>query len=270
MISSCASRRWTPHPLATVALAIPLALPSPAQAQIDQAIPLPTLNVEGSGETARGPVPGYVARRSATATKTDTPLVETPQSISVITRDQLETQNVRTVNEALRYSPGAFASSVDGRGEYFSVRGFTADIYLDGLRVPIVAPAYGFRIEPHGMERIELLRGTSSALYGQANLGGVVNAISKVPQPNPVNMIALQGGSFNRIQGSFDVGGRLTEDGTLLWRLNGLVRDSDTFVDGGRDNRISLAPSLTWRPNAETSLTVLASYMRDDAGVTGQ
>ena len=252
-----------------------LALPGPAAAQdsLSQAsgtVQLPTLNVETAGETARGPVPGYVARRSAAGTKTDTPLVETPQSISVITRDQLETLNVRTVNEALLYSPGAFASSVDGRGEYFSVRGFTADIYLDGLRVPVAAPAYGFRIEPSGMERIELLRGTSSSLYGQANLGGIVNAVSKVPQPDQVNQVALQGGSFGRIQGSFDVGGRLSTDGSLLWRLNGLVRDSDTFIDGGRDNRIYLAPSLTWRPSAETTLTILASYLRDDAGVTGQ
>ncbi|SDC98395.1 TonB-dependent siderophore receptor [Belnapia rosea] len=244
-----------------------LALPAVAQ---EAAVQLPILDVEGSGETARGPVPGYVARRSATGTKTDTPLVETPQSISVITRDQLETQNVRTIVEALRYSPGGFSSSFDTRGEYFSVRGFTADIYLDGLRVPTVAPAYGFRIEPWGMERVELLRGTSSALYGQANLGGIVNAISKVPQPDQVNQVAFQGGSFNRLQGAFDVGGRLNEDGSLLWRLNGLVRDSDTFVDGGRDNRIYLAPSLTWRPSAQTSVTFLASYMRDDTGITGQ
>ncbi len=262
----------SPTPWAITALAAALASPllaRPAPAE-EAALQLPMLEVEGRGETARGPVDGYLARRSATGTKTDTPVAETPQSLSVITRDQLETQNVRTLNEALRYTPGAFASSVDGRGEYFNIRGFTADIYLDGLRVPNAAPAYSFRIEPWGMERVEVLRGTSSALYGQGNLGGIVNAVSKTPQPGQVNQVALQGGSFNRLQGAFDVGGQLDADGTLLWRLNGLVRDSDTFIDGGRDNRLYLAPSLTWRPNADTSVTVLASYLRDDAGVTGQ
>ena len=234
------------------------------------AVRLPELRVEGARETATGPVAGYVAERSATGTKTDTPLIETPQSASVITSDRIQAQNIDTLNQAMLYTPGAFATSVDFRGEYFNLRGFAADIYLDGLRVPVPVPAQSFRIEPWGMERIEVLRGASSVLYGQANLGGIVNAVSKRPRPDMVSQVAIQGGSFGRIQGMFDVGGAAGRDGSLLWRFNGLVRDSDTYVDFGRDNRIYLAPSLAWRPTADTSLTVLASYLRDDLGVTGQ
>ena len=242
-------------------------------AAADQPVVLPTVSVEGGGrpaETARGPVEGLVATRSATGSKTDTPLVETPQSVSVITSDQIEMLNIGSVNEALRYSPGAFSSGTDYRGEYFSVRGFSADVFLDGTRVPAPVTAQSFRIEPWGMERMELLRGTASALYGQGNLGGLVNAVSKTPYPGQVRQIAFQTGSFGRLQGMWDVGGSLTGDDTLLGRFVGLIRDADTEFDGGHDNRIYLAPSLRWRPRADTTLTLLGSYLRDDNGVTGQ
>jgi len=247
---------------------------APAQAApvqpADQPVVLPTVNVESQAERARGPVQGYVATRSASGTKTDTPLVETPQSVSVITSDQIEALNVGSVVEALRYSPGAFTPGTDYRGEYFTVRGFAADIFLDGLRVPTPVPAQSFRIEPWGMERMELLRGTNSALYGQANLGGLVNSVSKMPHEDQLNQLALQAGSFDRIQGMWDLGGRLNEDDSLLWRFVGLARDADTEFDATTDNRIYLAPSLRWRPNADTTLTLLGSYLRDDNGITGQ
>lgn len=234
------------------------------------AIVLPTVTVEGQAERARGPVQGLSATRSATGTKTDTPLVETPQSISVVTSDQIEALNIGSVSEALRYSPGAASPGSDYRGEYLNVRGFSADIYLDGMRVPVPVPAQSFRIEPWGMERIELLRGATSALYGQGNLGGLINAVSKTPYEGQLNQLALQGGSFGRVQGMWDLGGSLSEDDSLLWRFVGLVRDADTEFDGTTDNRIYLAPSLRWRPREDTTLTLLASYMRDDNGVTGQ
>jgi iron complex outermembrane recepter protein len=234
-------------------------------------ITLPTLSIEGRpAETARGPVQGYVAQRSATGTKTDTPLIETPQSISVITSDQIEALNIGSINEALRYSPGAFVSGTDYRGEYFTVRGFPADVYLDGMRVPAPVTAQSFRIEPWGMERIELLRGTSSALYGQANLGGIVNAVSKTPYLGQLNQVALQGGSFGRIQGMWDVGGKLSEGDGLLWRMVGLVRSAGTEFDATRDDRIYIAPSLRWQPSKDTSVVLQASYLHDNNGVTGQ
>lgn len=274
-----APRRRRPRPALArmVALALaPAALVPAALAQTaatpeaEAPVMLPTVQVNTRAETARGPVQGMVATRSATGTKTDTPLVETPQSISVITSDQIEALNIGSVSEALRYSPGAFSPGTDYRGEYLTVRGFSADVFLDGTRVPAPVTAQSFRIEPWGMERMELLRGTTSALYGQGNLGGLINAVSKTPYDGQLNQVALQAGSFGRVQGMWDLGGRLSEDDSLLWRWVGLVRDADTDFDATTDNRIYLAPSLRWKPRADTTLTLLGSYLHDDAGVTGQ
>jgi iron complex outermembrane receptor protein len=235
----------------------------------DGAVSLPELAIQGTArETALGPVQGISAERSSSGTKTDTPLILTPQNVSVVTRRQMDLLNSRNLGEALNYTAGGQGILSDFRGEYGTVRGFTPDIYLDGLRLPVPVTAHSFRVEPWGMERVELLRGANSGLYGQGNLGGIINSVSKAPYRGQVNEVALQGGSFGRIQGMFDVGGAAGEN--VLWRVNGLVRRSDTYVEGGRDNRIYLAPSLTWRPTTDTSITLLASYMRDDAGVVGQ
>ncbi|MBL6458377.1 TonB-dependent siderophore receptor [Belnapia sp. T6] len=253
-----------------LALAAPAAQAQAPQPVQDGALQMPELRIEGVRETATGPVQGIAAERSASGTKTDTPLILTPQNVTVVTRQQMDLQNSRNLGEVLGYTASGQGILSDFRGEYGTVRGFTPDIYLDGLRVPVPVTAHSFRIEPWGMERVELLRGANSGLYGQGNLGGIINAISKAPYPGQTNEVALQGGSFGRIQGMFDLGGAIGSGDSLLWRFNGLVRDSDTYVDGGRDNRIYLAPSLTWRPTGDTTITLLASYMRDDAGITGQ
>nr|WP_314072789.1 TonB-dependent siderophore receptor [uncultured Roseococcus sp.] len=261
--------RWLP------AIAL-LALAGGAQAQ-DAAVPsdtvvLPQLAVDGQRPSARGPVEGYVAPTAATGTKTDTPLLETPQSVSVITRDRMEVQNVNSIGQAFRYSAGTNIEQYgeDARGEYFTIRGFAGDVYLDGLRAPNSSGYAGFRLEPWGLERLEVLRGASSGLFGQGNPGGVINGVSRTPQLNMRNTVQLQGGSFNRVQGSFDVGGRLNQDGTLLWRLNGLVRDADSQIDGVRNNRIYIAPSIRWAPTTDTNITFLGSYLRDDSGSSAQ
>lgn len=227
---------------------------------------LPELRVEG--ESARGPVRGPVATRSATATRTDTPLNETPQSVTVITRDRMDTLNATSLSLATRYTAGTNLEQYgeDARGEYFAIRGFPADIFLDGMRLPAFTGFSSFRLEPWGMERIEVLRGSSSALYGSSNPGGIINAVSRIPQPDLRNTVALQLGSFERLQTHFDLGGALTDDGSVLWRFTGLVRDGNTQIDDVLNNRIYLAPSLRFRLGDRTDLTLLASYMRDDAG----
>lgn len=254
-----------------LALTVPAAWAQTGEAPAESAVSLPELAIQGTArETALGPVQGISAERSSSATKTDTPLILTPQNVTVVTRQQMELQNVRSLGEALAYTASGQGLLSDFRGEYGTIRGFSPDIYLDGLRVPVPVTAHGFRIEPWGMERVELLRGANSGLYGQGNLGGIINSVSKAPYRGQVNEVALQGGSFGRIQGMFDVGGAIGQGDTYLWRLNGLVRRSDTYVEGGRDNRIYLAPSFQWRPTSDTTITFLASYMRDDTGITGQ
>ncbi|MGX1787916.1 TonB-dependent siderophore receptor [Bosea sp. NPDC055332] len=250
--------------------AIVAAWPGAVLAQPSDAIGLDTIDVQG--ERANGPVNGYVARRSATATKTDTPIIETPQSISVVTRDQMTDQGAQSVGQALRYSAGVLAETRLSAGRYDSafIRGFGGSggnagfvSNLDGLRylrgVNYLVPAY----EPWGLERVEVLRGPSSVVFGQVKPGGVINLVSKRPREEAHGEVQLQLGSYERAQFAFDIGGPATPDKTLLYRIVGLGRAADTQVDHTREERLFIAPSLTWQPTAATSFTVLTSFQRD-------
>ncbi len=248
--------------------------PVAAAAPHSQGIALPTVVVtaQADTETARGPVSGYVAKRSSSASKTDSSLMETAQSVSVITRDQLSDQAVQTVGDALKYTAGVNADpfGADVRADWFYIRGFNADAYWDGLRVPQIANRVGsyaaFRVDPSSLERVEVLRGPSSVLYGAGNLGGFVNLISKDPSAEPFHELALDYGSHNRRQVRVDTTGALNQDGTLQYRFNGLGRLSGTQVNNITDDRLNLNPTLTWRPDGRTSLTLSATYMRDNMG----
>ncbi|ALG73818.1 hypothetical protein VY88_21130 [Azospirillum thiophilum] len=228
---------------------------------------LPELQVTGTGG---GAADGLVATSSATGTKTDTPLRENPQSVSVVTREQMDAQGALSVSEALRYTPGVVAGlgNSDNRYDQITLRGFNATtlgLFRDGLRQ--MSNQMTTRIEPFGLERVEVLRGPASVLYGQGAPGGLVNAITKRPTDQPLHVLDLQAGSHDRFQGAFDLGGPVAGgDGTLLYRLTGLVRDSDAQVDHTKDDRVYIAPALTWRPTDSTSLTLLASYQKDEGG----
>jgi iron complex outermembrane recepter protein len=222
-------------------------------------------------EIATGPVKGYVAKRSATATKTDTPIIETPQSISVITRDQMTAQGVQSVSDALRYTAGVLAESngPDPRADNIVIRGFDAngrDQYRDGLRSYAFNNQGGTVMEPYGLERVEVLRGPSSILYGQGGPGGLVNLVSKRPTDKPVHELLAQLGSFDRKQVAGDFGGLLTDDGVWSYRLTGLWRESDAQIDYVRDDRVFIAPAITWRPSDATSLTILTDYQKNKRG----
>lgn len=230
-----------------------------------------TVEASTEREAAWGPVIGYVAKHSATATKTDTPIIETPQSISIVTRDQMTAQNVQSVSDALRYSAGVLAESngPDPRADNIMVRGFDTggrSAFRDGLGSYAFNNQGGTVYEPYGLERIEILRGPSSILYGQGGPGGLVNLVSKRPTAEPVREVQVQFGRHDRKQLAGDLGGKLTDDGTLTYRLTGLVRESDTFIDYIEDDRAYVAPALTWSPDADTSLTLLAEHQRNRRG----
>ncbi len=221
-------------------------------------------------ETAFGPIQGFVAKQSATATKTDTPLLETPQAISVVGRDQMLTQNAQTIVEALRYTPGVSANHnpVDARFDSIRVRGFEPTIYLDGMQLPAGAAQFGRpKVDPFGLERVEVLRGPSSALYGQIPPGGMLNLISLRPTRESVHMVEAQANNFGRFQGGADLGGTLSEDGTFYYRLTGLAHGGGTQINYVNDNRLMIAPAITWQPSSDTKLTVLGQYQRDSGGV---
>ncbi|WP_321943780.1 TonB-dependent siderophore receptor [Paraburkholderia tropica] len=228
---------------------------------------LPAVNVDAQRESPRGPTSGIVAKRTMTGTKTDTPIVRVPQSISVVTREQMDQQGATTVDQALRYTPGVYSQdSTDFRFDQLRGRGFDYSEYLDGLALQADQYYANPRIDPYFLERIDVMRGPSSVLYGAGSPAGIVNMVSKFATEDQVNEVQLQFGNHNRYEVAFDVGGKLDNDGTVLWRIVGLGRDADTQVDGVKDQRIAFAPSVTIKPNADTRLTVYAQYQRDPAG----
>ncbi|MCJ2012837.1 TonB-dependent siderophore receptor [Methylobacterium sp. J-076] len=210
-------------------------------------------------------VTGYVARVSPSATKTNTPLIETPQSVTVITREQLNDRNVQTVNEALGYAAGTATNvfGFDPRYDSFYVRGFDLTyngIFRDGIRQVgnnLTLP----RVEPYGLEAATILRGPSSGLYGLGSPGGILDLTTKRPVFTRFGEMQLQVGNYDRYQGNVDIGGPVEgTDGTLAYRLTGLRREANTFLPGSADDRTYIAPAFTWRPDADTTFTFLSEY----------
>lgn len=261
--------------LATTALA-----PRPILAQAETQGPIPAADtgttlapivVQGSAETPTTEVRGFTATTSASATKTDTPLLETPQSISVVTRGQLDARNVQTLQEALAYTPGILTGlyGFSPRLDQFWIRGFDAayfGIFRDGLRQPTGQVFAGIRTEPYGLSAINVLRGPASANYGLSSPAGLVDLVTKRPPDQPLREAELQFGNHDRTQGQFDVGGPLDEENRFSWRLTGLFRDSDTQMPAVPDDRAYIAPAFTWRPNEDTTVTFLGAYQKDKSG----
>ena len=235
-------------------------------------LPAVTVSAPAQAEAAGGPVAGYVARRSATAGKMDMAILETPVSIHVVGREQIEAQGAQRIQQALRYTPGM---SADIRGDIsrfdqmaFRGTGWVLDTfqYLDGLRLPRGSSYLIPQIDPYFLERVEVLKGPASVTYGQAPLGGIVSLAGKRPTAERVREVNLAVGSHRRVQAGFDSGGALNEDGSLTYRLTALGRKADTSVQMTREERIAIAPSVTWRPDADTALTLLASWQHDPTG----
>ena len=236
---------------------------------------LPAVQVDASAEreTATSPVIGYRAKNAATATKTDTPLAETPQSVTVVTRDQMVDQGATNLQDALNYAAGvrSDAYGIDSRADSFLIRGSEPSLYLDGLQMYssgwYTATA---RPDPYTLERLEVLRGPAGMLFGAGTAAGVVNMVSKRPQQEASREVGVQFGSFGRKQIQADLTGPLNADGSLSYRLVALQRKSDTQVDFVPDDRSLVMPSLTWRPNAATSLTLQGLWQKDKTGSTSQ
>ncbi|MCG2596357.1 TonB-dependent siderophore receptor [Achromobacter insuavis] len=226
---------------------------------------LPAIEVAGGADDE-----GLIARRASSATRTDTPLGEIPQSVSVVTRAQLDAQDARSVNEAFRYAPGIATEQWGGVTAFdqLTIRGFTgengqADTFLDGMR-QTGGVVYGSQqVDPFLLERMEVLRGPASVLYGIASPGGVVALTSKLPRDEAIRLVELEGGTRGYKRGSFDLGGRASDDGAWLYRIAGTAWNSDGKVDGFPARRRAVAPSLVWQPSAATRLTLYARYQDD-------
>jgi iron complex outermembrane receptor protein len=217
-------------------------------------------------ENPRGAVQGYVAGRSMAGTKTNTPIMQTPQAISVVGSEQIRDQKPGKFDEILRYSPGVLAGTfgADTRNDWFLIRGFKSDdvgLFLDGLQLFYTSYA-SWKLQPFNMERVEVLRGPSAVLYGGSSPSGIVNAVSKLPPTEPIRYLETGVNNFGNAYLSFDFGGPVAtapENGKLFYRVVGQVQNGGTQVDFTPDNNYFIAPSLTWKPDADTTFTVLAS-----------
>ncbi len=243
-----------------------------AQDRSEKSTTLDRLVVEGDSISASpvGPDDGFVADNSATATKTNTPIDRVPQSISVVTRDQMDMQGADSVGAAVRYTPGirSEAYGADTRYDWFFMRGFSAQargLYLDGLQLRSQAFA-NFRVESYGLERQEVLLGPSSALFGAGSPGGLINLISKRPQEDTFYRASVAGGWPKKGEVALDLNAALPGHDGVYARFTALGRLGETQVDHVDDNRLYLAPSITFKPQAGTELTIMGKFQMDRTG----
>ncbi|OZI35952.1 TonB-dependent siderophore receptor [Bordetella genomosp. 1] len=251
-----------------------LALGGAAQAQEAAATQLSPVVVRGDAPEPTETGDRLFLSTSASATKSDTPVLETAQSVSTVTRQQLDEQGAQTVGEALRYTAGVL-SDRDSNARYDSVflRGFgafgTATQYvnfLDGLKLPRGQAFAQAAIDPYLLDRVDVLKGPSALLYGQISPGGLVNQVSRLASDRAAHEILLEGGTHGRAQAGFSSQGALDADGSLLYSLAAIGRHADSRYDGVREDRYAVAPALTWRPSADTRFTLSAYYQKDPDG----
>ncbi|WP_336778400.1 ferrichrome porin FhuA [Pantoea sp. USHLN256] len=224
----------------------------------------------GSGvaqEKAWGPSPTIAAKRSATGTKTDTPIEKNPQSISVVTQEEMAMKNVTSVKGAFNYTPGVLTGNRGSSNviDALSIRGFSetnTNQYLDGLKLQ--GDNYSeFAIDPYFLERAELLRGPVSVLYGKSNPGGVVSLVSKRPTQETLREVQFQMGTDNLFSTGFDFGGSLDDDGVYSYRLTGLARSADAQQEMNKEKRYTIAPSFSWRPDENTRFDLLTYFQNE-------
>ncbi|MFC3123742.1 TonB-dependent siderophore receptor [Pseudoroseomonas globiformis] len=236
------------------------------------AVQLPEVSVQAGAIRGHSPVQGFVAGVSAAGTKTDTPIIETPQSISIVTADEIAARSAQNLNQILRYTPGVIPESRGAaavRLDQMTIRGYSPAQYLDGMRLAGGRDANP-SLDAYRLERVEVLRGPASVLYGSSPPGGLINAVSKRPTQERIREVLLEAGTRAHYRAAGDFSGRLDENGQWLGRVVGSYWESDGELDEVRQRRYFISPSLTWRPSADTSITLLGHYQRDpEAGSYG-
>ncbi|EMN5323800.1 ferrichrome porin FhuA [Enterobacter hormaechei] len=220
-------------------------------------------------ESAWGPAATIAARQSATGTKTDTPIQKVPQSISVVTAEEMALHQPRSVKEALSYTPGV---AVGTRGasntyDYLVIRGFAADgqsqnNYLDGMKMQ--GNFYNDAvIDPYMLERAEIMRGPVSVLYGKSSPGGLLNMVSKRPTTEPLKEIQFKVGTDSLFQTGFDFSDAIDDDGVYSYRLTGVARSNNSQQEDKGEQRYAIAPSFSWRPDDKTTFTFLSYFQNE-------
>ncbi|WP_176556078.1 TonB-dependent siderophore receptor [Rubellimicrobium rubrum] len=241
-------------------------LPIPLLAQeAENPLDLGTVRFELEG--AIGPDGTVVATRTATASRTDTPVIDVPAAVSVVTEAELERRDVEDTTDALSYTSSVSTDEYgsDDRYDYVRIRGFYQaglGTYRDGL--PSGTTNFtGGKLEPFGLQRIEVLKGSTSTLFGLNTPGGLVNAITKRPQDQPFGESTVAVGP-EHLEFGLDVGRPLDAAGEWTYRLTALSQDGDNGAEYTEDDRVYVAPALTWKPSNATEITLLADYSKRD------
>ncbi|MEC3909996.1 TonB-dependent siderophore receptor [Sphingobium sp. CR2-8] len=202
-------------------------------------------------------------------TKTETPLIETPQPITVITADQYLSQGAISISDTVKYGASVLANPYgrDTRVDGFNIRGIDALQFRDGMR-DIFSYYASITSDPYNFDRVEIVRGPASVLYGQGSIGGLVNLVSKTPDFRTRGEVNLVYGSYDRKEVLGDVNVALADN--LAVRFVGRARDADTYVDHVPDDRVMFAPSIRWQPTPDTDVVLTGLYQEDDTGSTSQ
>lgn len=237
-------------------------LGNPVFAEEPRTLELDAISVTSDYESATGPVDGYRATRSSSATKTDTAIRDIPQSISVIPVSVLNDLGSISVERALDFAGGVSKqNNFGGLTLYeYSVRGFTtSEFYKDGFSAN---RGYPSTPDVASIERIEVLKGPAASLYGRGDPGGTVNIVTKKPRPEAFATLQTSAGSWDRYRTALDVNTPLDEDGNVLSRVNLAVEDGQSFRDHVDRERVFVAPSFSWQLNPDTTLLVESEFMR--------
>lgn len=250
---------------ALVALAPRFAVGQDAEAPSSDTTLAPIV-IQGTGnvlDTSKDST-SIVATQTTVGSGIPTDILVTPASVSIITAKEIQDRAAQDLEQILQYTPGVSTDfyGTDDRFDYVKIRGFDAYVYRDGLTIG--DPFGGVREEPYAFERVEVLKGANSTIFGVADPGGSINYVSKRPKSERFGEAYVTGGSDSHKEAGFDFGDNITEDDTLSYRLTGKVRDADTEYGYGQNNEKFFMGGLTWRPTDVTSLTVTYDHLNKD------
>ncbi len=204
-----------------------------------------------------------VAKELWVGGKVATSVADTPALISVITEKEIAQRNATTTEEVLQYSAGILTDyyGTDDRNDYFKIRGYNATTYRDGMTLGSMRSV---REDPYAYERVEVIRGGNSTLFGPAEPGGSVNFVSKKPKFERFGNSYVSYGSFDHKELGVDFGDTLNQDETFAYRLTAKVQDSDLEYDHSKNDAHMILAGLTWQPSLDTTATLLVDYLNRD------
>ncbi|MGV0817714.1 TonB-dependent siderophore receptor [Martelella sp. AMO21009] len=245
----------------TALAASPMPLRAQDQGEATTVLEPVTVNTSGMGSSDATSI---VAFESSGGGKLATDFLDTAASVSVITSKEIQQRDAQTVEQVLDYTAGVTTDfyGSDDRFDYYKIRGFDAYTYRDGL--PLGSPFGGVREEPFAFERVEVLKGADSTIFGVSDPGGTVNFVSKTPRSERFGEAYITGGSYDHAEVGFDFGDNITEDDTLSYRLTGKFQNADAEYDYSNDDESFIMGGLTWRIDDATEMTLIYDYLDTD------